>query len=64
MTFPCPHCRKPVPVADQAILSAAARINSSKRKTHGAGSGRPRIMRRCPRCGRKHSAREMPKCRG
>jgi hypothetical protein len=41
---------------ESEILSEAARIQASKRTTHGAGTGRPREAERCP-CGAMTKAR-------
>ena len=63
MTFPCPYCRKLVHVGDSAILAEAGAISSARRKSHGAGSGRPRGYRKCPKCGKLHQPEEMRKCK-
>lgn len=39
--------------------SEIGRALNALRKTRGAGSGRPKVYRRCPKCRRKFSAREM-----
>ena len=54
----CPHCSKRIP--DKIVLSAAARLTRSRIQN----PGRKPVMRKCPRCGQKHSAREMRKCKG
>jgi hypothetical protein len=41
----------PSTIPDAVLLSERARRNSGRRQTHGAGTGRPRIPRPCPRCG-------------
>lgn len=57
----CPHCHQPIP--DETVLSESGRIQSSMRKTFNSGrSGRPPVMRTCPKCGKKHTGREMRKC--
>jgi hypothetical protein len=42
------------------------RALNALRKTHGGGTGRPKKFRRCPKCRRQFSAREMrvhiPRC--
>jgi hypothetical protein len=53
----CPHCHQPIP--EDAIRSEAARLNSALR----ANPGRKPTMRKCPRCGQSHSARDMRRCR-
>ena len=40
-------------------IRAAARRASQMRRTHGAGSGRPKLLRPCPHCGALLGAREM-----
>jgi hypothetical protein len=54
----CPHCQKRI--SDRAVVSAAARI------IHRgvANPGRPPVLRKCAKCGQKHSAREMRRCKG
>ena len=53
-------------MARKSAASKAAALLSSMRKTHGAGTGRPRIMKICERCGREMCATEFrghkPKC--
>jgi predicted RNA-binding Zn-ribbon protein involved in translation (DUF1610 family) len=53
----CPGCRKLI--SDQVVLSEAARLYSARR----TNPGRKAVMRKCPRCGQQHSARDMRKCR-
>jgi hypothetical protein len=49
-----PGCRVDHPEAD--IWAAVGQIREKQRKTHGAGSGRPRKPERCP-CGLMSLAR-------
>lgn len=43
----------------EELRSEIARLCSAMRKTFGAGTGRPRVMRPCESCGGSFSAREM-----
>ena len=45
------------PATEAEILSAASSIASSRKITHAGG--RPKVLRKCPKCGLKLSAREM-----
>ena len=53
-------------VSDEALLSEMQRRRSAKRKTRGAGTGRPRVMRTCRGCGGSYSTTEFRrhKCTG
>lgn len=53
-----PHCHRKIP--DRALLAEAGRILRAQAKT----PGRKPVMRKCPKCGVKHSAREMRRCKG
>jgi|KBSMisStandDraft_5_1062788.scaffolds.fasta_scaffold1043337_3 hypothetical protein len=46
-------------ISDAALLSEVQRRRSAKRKTFGAGTGRPKVMKTCPGCGGVFSAREI-----
>jgi len=46
-------------VSDEALLSEMQRRRSAKRKTYGAGTGRPRVTKTCEACGASFSAREF-----
>jgi hypothetical protein len=46
-------------VPDDVLMSEFQRRRSSKRETYGAGTGRPKIMRPCPKCGVEFSATDM-----
>ena len=46
-------------VSDAALLSEVQRRRSAMRKTYGAGTGRPKVMKTCPGCGGMFGAREL-----
>jgi hypothetical protein len=46
-------------VSDAELLSEMQRRRSAKRKTYGAGTGRPPVMKTCEACGGSYSAREF-----
>jgi len=48
-------------VSDDALFSEVQRRRNAKRKTFGAGTGRPRVMKTCEGCGGSYSAREIRK---
>lgn len=43
------------------LRTEIGRRHSAMRKTFGAGSGRPRVMKPCATCGESFSGREMRK---
>ena len=49
----------PSTVPDDVLKSERARRNMERARTAGALTGRPRIMRRCARCGAEMSATEL-----
>ncbi len=49
----------PKTIPDSVLKREWARRNSLKRTRFGAGSGRPKLMRRCAECGLEMSAREF-----
>jgi hypothetical protein len=49
----------PASIPDAVLTSEWARRNAAKRRTYGAGSGRPKIMRPCPTCGVEFSASDL-----
>jgi hypothetical protein len=49
----------PSTIPDGVLTSEWARRQAAKRKTFGAGTGRPKIMRRCPICQSEMSATEL-----
>lgn len=51
--LPCGHT-----ATHEEIMRLAGQISSSRRKTHGAGPGRPRTAQRCP-CGAMTAARAI-----
>ena len=53
----------PTTIPDEVLKAERARRNSAKRTAYGAGSGRPSVMRPCPKCGTEYSAVEMRKHR-
>lgn len=55
----CPHCGKRLPL--KALRSEMARMSAAKRKTYGAGTGRPPKLEPCARCGEMMSATERRK---
>jgi len=46
-------------ISDAALLSEVQRRRAAKRKTFGAGTGRPKVMKACPSCGMEFSARDL-----
>jgi hypothetical protein len=48
-------------VSDDALFSEIQRRRNAKRKTFGAGTGRPKVMKTCDACGGIFSAREFRK---
>lgn len=65
MTIICPNpkCKYHVYASDSQVLSEAAAISNSRRKTHGAGynGGRPKGYRRCQKCEKFHQPEETCK---
>lgn len=56
----CPHCSRKLPEATvQAVVSELARRRGAKRKTHGAGPGRPVKLVACAQCGASGPTRQM-----
>lgn len=49
----------PATIPDDVLKAELARRNAAKRRTFGAGSGRPKIMRQCPICQAEMSATEL-----
>lgn len=49
----------PATIPDAVLTSEWARRNAAKRRTFGAGSGRPKVMRRCPDCGVEFSTSDL-----
>lgn len=45
--------------AERERRAEVARALAALRKTYGAGSGRPKVLRRCPGCGKEFGAREL-----
>ena len=45
--------------SEELTPAEIGRAMNALRKTRGAGSGRPKVMRRCPTCKTKLGAREM-----
>jgi endogenous inhibitor of DNA gyrase (YacG/DUF329 family) len=60
-TVGCPHCGKPILAS--MFASATAKRASAMRKSHGAGTGRPKKLSPCPDCGKKFGVAEMRKHR-
>lgn len=58
----------PATIPADVLYSEIGRRRNAMRKTYGAGTGRPRVMRKCPTCKAQFSAREMqthtPRCPG
>jgi hypothetical protein len=58
----------PASIPDEVLTSEWARRRAAKRKTFGAGTGRPPKLRICPGCGREFSATDIrkhkPRCPG
>lgn len=50
--------KKLTEVSDAALLSEVQRRRAAKRKTFGAGTGRPKVIKICPGCGGSFSGRE------
>lgn len=48
-------------ISDADLLSEVQRRRAAKRKTFGAGTGRPKVIKTCPGCGGSYSAREIRK---
>ncbi len=46
-------------VSDADLFSEVQRRRAAQRKTFGAGTGRPKKVKPCPRCGAPYGAREM-----
>jgi hypothetical protein len=46
-------------IPDDVLMSEFQRRRSAKRETYGAGTGRPKIMRPCSKCGVKYCATDM-----
>jgi len=46
-------------IPDAALLSEVQRRRNAKRKTFGAGPGRPKVIKTCEACGGIFSAREF-----
>lgn len=51
----------PQSIPDPVLKSEVARRSSAKRKTFGAGTGRPKKLTTCPACGLTFGAVEMRK---
>lgn len=49
----------PASIPDAVLTSERARRNAAKRRTFGAGSGRPKVMRSCPNCGVEFSTSDL-----
>lgn len=49
----------PKTIPDTVLKSEWARRNSLKRTRFGAGTGRPKILRPCPKCGVEMGSREL-----
>jgi hypothetical protein len=49
----------PGTIPDRVLKSEWARRNSLKRRRFGAGTGRPKVMQRCSRCGAEMGSREF-----
>jgi hypothetical protein len=49
----------PATIPDTVLAAEKARRDAAKRKTLGAGSGRPKILRTCEQCGTEMGAAEM-----
>jgi hypothetical protein len=58
----------PASIPDSVLMSEFQRRRAAKRKTYGAGTGRPKVLRACPGCGALFGATEMrehqPRCLG
>ena len=65
-TLPCPHCGKSISAS--MVATVAAQRASAMRKTHGAGTGRPRKLVPCPKCSKDFGVAELrkhkPRCEG
>jgi hypothetical protein len=51
----------PTTIPDVVILSEIGRRNNAKRQIHGAGSGRPPVIKTCLRCHLQMTATEFRK---
>jgi hypothetical protein len=58
----------PATIPDEVLTSEWARRRAARRKTFGAGTGRPRKLTACPGCGRKFGVTDLrkhkPRCPG
>jgi hypothetical protein len=50
-----------IDVPDAVLLSEVQRRRAAMRKTFGAGTGRPKKLAPCPKCGARYGTREMRK---
>lgn len=48
-------------VPKKLLLSEVGRRNNAARKIFAPGSGRPKVLRLCPKCGMELGARELLK---
>ncbi len=53
----------PKTIPDSVLKREWGRRNSLKRRRFGAGSGRPKLLRRCPMCGTEMGSRDFRKHR-
>lgn len=51
----------PATIPDDVLVSEWGKRRAAKRRTFGAGTGRPKVMRPCLDCGVEFSASEMRK---